>query len=164
MCIFVSEAILMFLQLITEFYSNNRGKDQAHLFLIVRILIAFTASTARRCPSAWVRNTREKPQIFIKVMLPSRITSHLQSIFLKLIHFPLIKHLSGQSHVIYRPIGDNILTRPAGYWRKGFDSPAAVFTRIWRAGDGQGRTLLKLGHRFPCPVESLLWSWRWRNQ
>ena len=76
-------------------------------------------------------------QIFIKVTLSSRITSHLQSIFLKLIHFPLITHLSGQSHVIYkpRPIGDNILTRPAGYWRKGFDSPAAVFTRIWRAGD-----------------------------
>ena len=76
-------------------------------------------------------------QIFIKVTLPSRITSHLQSIFLKLIHFPLITHLSGQSHVIYkpRPIGDNILTRPAGYWRKGFDSPAAAFTRIWRAGD-----------------------------
>ena len=104
------------------FYSNNRGKDQAHLFLILRILIAFTASTARRCPSAWVRNTREKPphrrsqnwccaleyffvrfvgsQIFIKVTLSSRITSHLQSIFLKLIHFPLITHLSGQSHVI----------------------------------------------------------------
>ena len=68
--------------------------------------------------------------------VPTFLTSHLQSIFLKLIHFPLITHLSGQSHVIYkpRPIGDNILTRPAGYWRKGFDSPAAVFTRIWRAG------------------------------
>ena len=35
-------------------------------------------------------------QIFIKVTLSSRITSHLQSIFLKLIHFPLITHLSGQ--------------------------------------------------------------------
>ena len=61
-------------------------------------------------------------QIFVKVTLSSRITSHLQSIFLKLIHFPLITHLSGQSHVIYkpRPIGDNILTSPGGLLKERF--------------------------------------------
>ena len=62
-------------------------------------------------PCYWIANLH-KSDAFKR-----RITSHLQSIFLKLIHFPLITHLSGQSHVIYkpRPIGDNILARPAGY-------------------------------------------------